>query len=78
MAVGRHRLLNKQVGVELGISEITVKLLCVPNIDSAWTQRTDGWIDHHDIGAAANALDWRDVSDEIEIEFLVKRDVDRA
>src|SRR6266487_256059 len=40
-----------------------------------------GWkgrIDHHDIRGAANARDRRDVTDEIEIELVVERRVDRV
>ena len=36
------------------------------------------WIDHHDSGARGNARDRRDVADEIEIEFVVERRVDRV
>jgi hypothetical protein len=38
----------------------------------------NGWIDHHDIRAAANARDRRNVADEIEIELFAKRRVYRA
>src|SRR6516162_10924959 len=31
------------------------------------------WIDHHDVGLAADGRDWRDVPDEIEIEFVVEQ-----
>ena len=36
------------------------------------------WIDHHDNGNAADARDRRDVADEIEIELVVERRVDRV
>ena len=36
------------------------------------------WIDHHDIGHADDARDRRDVADEIEIELVVERRVDRV
>ena len=36
------------------------------------------WIDHHDIGHADDACDRRDVADEIEIELVVERRVDRV
>src|SRR3954469_896960 len=32
---------------------------------------------HHDVGKADNASDWRDVAEEIEIELVVERRVDR-
>src|SRR5579864_5764228 len=38
----------------------------------------NGWIDHHDIGYAHDARNRRDVADEIEIEFFIKRRVDRG
>src|SRR5262245_29286402 len=36
------------------------------------------WIRHHDGGHASDASDRRDIADEIEIEFVVKRRVDRV
>ena len=36
------------------------------------------WIYHHDGGLAANARDRRDVANEIEIELVVERRVDRV
>ena len=36
------------------------------------------WVDHHDEGTADDARDRRDVADEIVIEFLVERRVDRV
>src|SRR3954451_12696489 len=33
------------------------------------------WINRHDLSLAANARDWRDVADEIEVEFVVERRV---
>ena len=36
------------------------------------------WIHHHDIGHADDARDRRDVADEIEIELVVERRVDRV
>src|SRR6478735_9051766 len=36
------------------------------------------WIHHHDGGLAANARDRRDVANEIEIEIIVERRVDRV
>ena len=36
------------------------------------------WIDHHDEGRADDARDRRDVADEIEIELVVERRVDRV
>ena len=41
---------------------------------SGWNR----WIDHHDIGSAANARDWRNVTDEIESGARVERDIDRT
>src|SRR5262245_54275425 len=35
------------------------------------------WIDHHDQGLASQACDRDDVADEIEIELVIERDVDR-
>src|SRR5262245_21297268 len=36
------------------------------------------WINHHDLSLAANARHWRDVADEIEVEFVVERRVTRV
>ncbi len=36
------------------------------------------WIDHHDVGHAHDARDRRDVGNEIEIELVVERCVDRV
>ena len=36
------------------------------------------WIHHHDKGHAADACDRRDVADEIEIELVIERRVDRV
>ena len=36
------------------------------------------WMDHHDKGAADEARDRRDVANEIEIELVVKRRIDRV
>ena len=36
------------------------------------------WIHHHDMGRADDARDRRDVADEIEIELVVERRVDRV
>src|SRR3954466_1907272 len=38
----------------------------------------DRWVDHHDGGLAAYARDRRDVADEIEIEVVIERRVDRV
>src|SRR5262245_4661782 len=36
------------------------------------------WIDHHDKWPTHNGCDWGDVADEIEIELVVQRRVDRV
>src|SRR5262249_47214399 len=36
------------------------------------------WVQVHDIRRAKNSRDWRDVADEIEIELVVERRVDRV
>ena len=38
----------------------------------------DQWIDHHDVGLAADACHRRDVANEIEIELVVERRVNRV
>src|SRR5262245_60008748 len=34
------------------------------------------WVHHHDVGGVDKRRDWRDVTEEMEIELLVKRRVD--
>src|SRR3954447_5798599 len=36
-----------------------------------------GWMHHHDVGYSHDARGWRDVADEIEIEFVIERRVER-
>jgi len=38
----------------------------------------DQWIYHHDVGHDNNAGDGRDVADEIEIQLVIERRVDRV
>src|SRR5262245_13629261 len=38
----------------------------------------NGWIYHHDQREANDASDWRNVAEELEVELVVKRRVDRV
>src|SRR5262249_49559149 len=36
------------------------------------------WVHHHDVRSARDACDRRDIADEIEVELIVKRYIDRV
>ena len=38
----------------------------------------DGWINLHDEGENGQSMDWGNVADEIEIQFVIKSCVDRV